>query len=357
MTLLFFDGFETYDSTASITDGLGDVYGSSISGVTIVSSTRITDGQAMRVTDSTLVDNGAGKAIGPQKALAGLGSTDTWIFGVAVKVTGLSTASKVRAIFELLDSDTDHIVSLRLNGSGDLSVVRYFGSTVITLDTAAAVLTDTNWHYIEWKVKINNPSGTWVVNLDEVEIMNGSGNTDQAGEQRPSHLRFGHISTESIDYDDLYIADTTGSFNNDFLGDIRVQRLRPNGATATEDFTRNTGSTNWEQINAILEDDDTTYVESRTVAERDLYEYEDIPVLTDVIYGVIAKPVLRKSDAGSRTYKLLCSSGPAESDTGTLYPPGSYARQAKVFETDPNTGALWQEGAVNVAKFGVEIVS
>ena len=361
MALLFFDGFETYASTATMTSGLEDVYdlhdGVGTSEVSIVPSSRITGGQAMQVSTSNSFDSGGNPAQGPQIPLSGLGSTDTWIFGVAVKVSGLGVAGSVRPIFELLDSEGVPTVALRLNVDGDLTVDRVNSfSTVITLDTAAAVITDTAWHYLEWKVKINNVTGTWNVHLDEVEIMDGSGNTDQQNAQRAVHLRFGHISTKTITYDDLYILDTTGTINNDYLGDVLVQRLRPDGPV-TSQFTLFGGATNWESVNELGEDDDTTYVESNAVAQRDLYTYEDLPTATSGIFGVVAKPVLRKSDIGSRTYKLFCSSSAFEDETATLYPANSYVRQAKIFETDPATGDLWTDGGVNRAQFGVEIVS
>lgn len=362
MTLLFFDGFETYDAADTLV-GLGDVYDDGSSDPTegtIIASSRIADGQAIRLNISSLADTGASVARGPQLPLTKLSSADEWVFGVAVRgTTGFGTTGTVRPIFEILDSDSNRMISLRLHANGNLTLDRITVSSFVqTINTAASALSGTDWHYVEMKVRFSQSVGSYEVRVNESTVMSGAGeDTSYTGAVRPSHLRFGHILNAPIDYDDLYILDTTGSFNTSFLGDVRVQRLRPNGLGDNEEFTRNTGSTNWEAVNELGEDDDTSYVESNRILFRDLYNYEDLPVAVGTIFGVIAKPVVRKSDAGTRTYKLICSSNGMEDETGTLYPAGNYVRQAQIFETDPNTSVLWTDTGVNNAQFGVEIVS
>jgi len=362
MTLLFFDGFETYDAGATMASGLEDVYAMrpdiATTEIFITPSTRIPGGQAMRIDTALGSHSGTNPTYGPQLPLAGYAAGDTWVFGVAIKASSLGAGGTVRSIFQLYSSEGEDILALRLHANGDLTVDRFgVAGSIVTLETESAAIADANWHYIEFKTKLHNSTGTWEVHLDEVTIMNGTGDTDNLVRQPACHLRMGHIQSAIIDYDDLYILDTTGSVNNDFLGDVLVQRLRPNGDTLTKDFTRSTGSTNWDLINELGEDDDSTYVESKTLAQRDLYEYEDLPMSAATIYAVIAKPVLRKSEPGSRTCKLLCFSDPIEDETGTIYPSTSYVRQAKLFETDPATSALWTDAGVNDAQFGVEIVS
>lgn len=229
MTLLFFDGFETYDASATIGDGLGDVYDVTDDvgdgEVLIVASDRITGGQAMRVNVALSSDTGGTKASGPQLPLAGMSGEDDWVFGVAMKAaSGLGVSPTVRPVFELTDSDAYRIISLRVNYDGDLTVDRIdSGSTVTTLDTAAGAISGVGWNYIEFKVKISDSVGTWDVQVNGVSVMSGGpGNTDETGAGRPCHLRFGHAGGLALDFDDLYILDDQGSVNNDFLGDVLV---------------------------------------------------------------------------------------------------------------------------------------
>ena len=365
MTLLFFDGFETYGSAATIADGMEDVYNAyspSTPTVTIVASARITDGSAMRIVGPGLATDLL-TARGPQLHLAGFSSEDDWVFGAAFRApSGLGASGSIRSLFEIVDSDDFSMSMLRVDHLGNLTLERRDTiNTTQTIDTAALAFTGTDWNFVEFKVNFHSSVGTYDVRVDEVSVMSGTAPTTASGEIRPSHLRFGHIENQPLDVDDLYILDDTGTINNDFLGNIRVQRLLPNGATGTTDFSRDAGTANWSQVNELSETGDTGYVESTTAGNRDLYEYEDLPVSNEGIFGVIAKPVLRKSDAGSRTYKLLVSrdpgSGAVEDETATLYPSGTFVRQAKIWETDPATGDLWTIPGVNRAQFGVEIVS
>ena len=362
MTLLFFDGFETYGATATGADGMEDVYNlhsTSTPTVTIIASARIADGSAIRI-DGIGPNADLTPALGPQLHLTGFSSEDDWVFGAAFRAPGgLALSPRIRPLFEIRDSDSDSMVELRVDYAGDLTLDRHdtINSTQ-TINTAVGAFTGTDWNYVELKVKFHSSAGSYDVRVNEVSVMSGTGaKTSASSETRPSHLRFGHIEGQFLDVDDFYVLDDTGTINNDFLGNVRVQRLLPDGLTATEDFTPSTGTTNWDLVNELTESGDTGYVESNTVGDRDLYEYENLPLATDTIFAVIAKPVVRKSDAGSRTYKLLCSSGIFEAEIGTLYPAGTYVRQAKIFETDPATGNLWEEAGINSAKFGVEIVS
>lgn len=73
----------------------------------------------------------------------------------------------------------------------------------------------------------------------------------------------------------MYVLDGTGTTNNDFLGDINVRTLKPNG-DASVAMTRSGGTTNAENVDNIpvsADWDDTSYVESGTSTTKDLYDY------------------------------------------------------------------------------------
>lgn len=365
MTLLFFDGFETYGPAATLLVGMNDVYGIYDNGNagratgTIITSDRVGGGQALRIANGN--NNAANlKGEGPQLALAGLSSEDDWVFGAAFRVvTTLGAANNSRPLFEFYDSDADRMAALRMDQDGTLTVVRHdtINSTQV-LATASNAFTVDEWNFVELKIKFSITAGSFEVRVNGVSVASGSSvRTTSTSEERPSQLRFGTINGSTLDVDDFYVLNDQGTINNDFLGDIRVQRLRPNGVGSNEEFSRNSGTSNWGQLNETSEDDETTYVESNRLLFRDLYHYEDLPAAVDGIFGVIAKPVLRKNDAGTRTYVLMCSSDGVLGRTETLYPAGSYVRQAKIFETDPATGTFWTETSINSAQFGVEITS
>ena len=126
MTLLFFDGFETYGTLATLADGMEDVYDTlseiPVTAVSIITSDRILNGQAIRlenVTQNTTLSF----AKGPQLAIAGLSSQDDWVFGAAFRAPGgLGASGKIRPLFEILDSESARMVELRVDDAGNLTV-------------------------------------------------------------------------------------------------------------------------------------------------------------------------------------------------------------------------------------------
>ena len=108
-------------------------------------------------------------------------------------------------------------------------------------------------------------------------------------------------------YDDVYIADTTGSYNNDFLGELTVEHLRP----ASDDTAQWLGSDANSVDNYALVDEAGTYngadyVASSTVGQRDLYvPTASTQPITSPVVGVVVAAVAMKTDAGTRTAKLV----------------------------------------------------
>lgn len=366
MSLLFFDGFETYGLGEDLLTDI-DVYDFAQEGtgtlMTIETSDRITDGQLIQLNMSpTPSPVDLATAYGPQLPLARLSSQDDWVFGIALRIPGGGlSATQYIPVFELNDSDNKHMISLRLRGNGDLRLDLLnipFGT--VNVATAVGAVTDvTVWNYLEFKVKLHGSAGSYDVRLNEASVMSGSGaKTSNSGATRPSQLRLGHSSSGPTWWDDLYILDDQGSVNNDFLGDVFVQGPRPNGVGDSSQFDPSAAVDNFTLVNEDAADGDASYVESNTATERDLYQYEDLVDASGAtIFGVIAKPVLRKSDGGSRTYKLLAKHGVAEDESPTRHPATDYVRQAYVFETNPTTGSLWTETEYNAAQFGLEIVA
>jgi hypothetical protein len=88
--------------------------------------------------------------------------------------------------------------------------------------------------------------------------------------------------------------------------------LYPNAAGDSAGWTPNAG-TNWSQVEEHPADDDTSYVASDTVGEKDLYNLDDIdPAFTGVIKGVQALWCVKKSDEGTGAVKGVWKSGATE---------------------------------------------
>jgi hypothetical protein len=390
MTLLYFDGFETYGLGEDFINEAQDVYNSgevlaNIGDGTFLASDRIPTGQLLQFNTGSVADGNSSFGRSIFAPVAGYADGDTWITGIAFRApTGYSGDGGFYRVFDWRDLHSNHMVTLRIaTSTGDLQLC-YESPPTIPNEPAHylgiapnGVPEDNGWHYIELKVKFaTGTDGTYDVKVDGTSLLSSSAaDTTLSTRTRPGHVRMGHMTNKVIQIDDFYVCDDQGDSPwNDFLntstvagGNVRVARTRPEAkVTGEEDFTRepDTGEENWEDVVEDKEDGDTSYVESSTTGHRDIYEYEDIdPLEVGTIYGVIAKPVMKKSDCGSRTYKLLCTSNGTEVDSGERYPPsvGTYVRNTYIWPSNPDAllpaDTLWTAGTFNEAQFGLEIVS
>lgn len=362
MSLKFFDGFETYDLNASVYPGLeiidawsmddeSDMSGSLID---IKSSDRITGGQLLNIVHGSASNDTTTTRTMHLPLRGFLAGGDTVIIGAAIRCPdGLNNSSEYTHLFDFAPACT-----IRLRGNGDLRLDRNIGltSTANVAVAVGAIATPTDWNYIEAKITFSS-TGSYDIRVNGVTVMSGTGNTDQTSQGTTNLVQFGHVQNKRLQYDDFYICDDSGTVNNNFLGEVYVQKVRPNAAGDDADFTPSSGD-NYAAVDEDTIDDDSTYVESRTANEKDLYHYENLDSgVVGTIFGVIAKPVLKKTDGGARTYRLLAKSGSTETNSGTRYPSVSYVRQGYIWETDPDTSAQWTVSGFNAAQFGLQVVA
>ena len=279
-----------------------------------------------------------------------LTTNDTLIVGMAVKFPSLLSTLY---FFYLYDGTTGGM-NLRLNTDGSISVRR--GETV--LGTSDPVIVVDTWYYLELKVKCNDTTGTYELRLNENNILSASGVNTKAGTHDyydTARFRGGASSRFSF-YDDIYICDSTGSINNDFLGNCRVVAVAPDGDdTATFD-TASGGSSHYLDVDENPADDDTTYVEDGTTGHKDLYDYAAMPSSLGAIKGIEIKTVCRNTDGTQYDLITPIKSGAAETDdSAQTLTSTSYKTKTRVSEIDPNTSAAWTETTVNAAKFGVKV--
>jgi hypothetical protein len=150
--------------------------------------------------------------------------------------------------------------------------------------------------------------------------------------------------------------DNTGdSPQNDFLGDCRVDVIRPNGAGANADFTPSAGS-NYENVDEATPDDDSTHNSSGTVGHQDSYA---LPSLSagGTIFGVKSLICIAKDDAGAKGAKILTRSNSTYYKSDEINPPTDYKSFGKVYQNNPDDSLAWQESDIAGMEVGVEVSS
>lgn len=279
----------------------------------------------------------------------------TWIIGFAFKITTIGSA--VSDICAFTDAGTNQ-VELRLVNDGTLRVTR----NGTTLGTSASAISAGTWYFIEFKVFINDTTGTYEVKVDGSSWLSGTGadtkNTTTAG---ANQVRLGIVNgtagSSFYDYDDVYICDGSGGSNNDFLGDVRVDCYLPNGNGNSSQLTGSDGNStdNYALVDESSVNGDTDYVQSSTSGQKDTYAFPNMSHSPTNIFGVQVNMMAKKDDSGARSICSVTRSGGSDTDGSAFAIPTSYVDIAQIVETDPNTASAWGTAGFNAAEFGAKV--
>lgn len=286
-----------------------------------------------------------------------LTSQATWINGFALYLGGGggnsvadwtdTTASGVQLQLQVF---TDGRVGVLRGGNG-----AGYGPPSGTLLGASAgpVFPFSSWNYIEWKVTIHPTAGSVEVRVNSKTVLLLTNvNTRNTANSSANQFNLGGPGGTSW-IDDLYICDATGTTNNDFLGDIRIDPLYANADGTYSQYVPTPAGTHYTTVDETSTNT-TDYVESSTVGERDSYAFQDLPAGTGAILGVQTVVAALKNDAGARNVKNLVKSGATVAVSAAQAVTSTQLFYPAIFETDPNTGAGWTRTNLNAAEFGIE---
>jgi hypothetical protein len=278
-----------------------------------------------------------------------------WITAGAAYLLPSQAVTGTGYFMYLGSSDTSQC-GLFLNADNTVSFRR--GTT--TLGTSTATLADAAWNYVEMRVKIHATTGEYEVRLNGVNILSDTNvNTDDATTESANQIAIigrPAISSSAVDriisIDDFYVGVETGFT---FLGDVRVDTLMPTAEGNYSQFTPLSGTNNALMVDEATPDDDTTYVESSTVGQRDTYEMEDLSHTPASIFGVQSSVYARKVDSGARELITTVRSGTTDYDSATNVLATSYLYYTELHATDPDTAAAWTISGVNAVEVGQKV--
>jgi len=279
MSLRWMEGFETFGTTtgsagsADVAAGMLRKYGD-LKGV---SST------AYQLTDPELATGRNGgyslraKSNSWQNFSHSLGSgnmptNDTWIIGMAVKFPSFPDDEMILIVGRNWGN-----FNLRLSSTGQIAAGAGY-STILGQTTDPALSTD-NWHYIEVKVVVHDTAGSYEIRVDGVTVLNDT-NVDTRGVDEDSEIVQFKPQVVNQELDDIYICDTDGTTNNDFLGRVVIEGIFPSADGDASDWTPASGTDNYAMVDDTPTDDDTSYVENNIQGDEDLYDYGNLSTIT-----------------------------------------------------------------------------
>lgn len=214
------------------------------------------------------------------------------------------------------------------------------------------------WHHLDLKIFQSTSSASsieWSLNGAPITDTRSDGDVLAVYQ----YLQFGRDHFRwSIGWyiDNLYVLDTTGTVNNDILGPIRVDDLYPNGIGNSSAMTTSDGiSYNFEMVDENPPNDDTDYVYSDTAGTLDTYLTNDSAGPSEVIAGVIANVVSKKTDAGAKFVRPVAriSSVDYNGDSSAL--AESYGLATHVWDESPATATTWGSTEIDSMEIGQEV--
>jgi hypothetical protein len=334
MALRFIDGFDNYTTLTQ-------------------KWTATANGPSINTTAGRRGSGGALTNAGAIQLLKTLDSQGTWIVGFAC-----NTSSLTFNYIELMDAGTTQL-RVSFGSTGVVSLYRGAGTTLLG-SSAAGVVSASTWFYLEIKATFaGGTSGSATVRVNGAAVITLTGiNTITSANASADTLNLRTTGGgATVVYDDLYMCDGTGSTNNDFLGDLKVQYLAPASDGAHTDWTPNSGANHYSRVADTNPDDDTSYNSTATAGNIDTFKVGAATAGT--ILGVQYTLRHRVDDAGTHTVAPLVRVASTDYPGSGITCSASYVTSLVLQETNPATSAAWASSdfGASGAEFGYKMVS
>ena len=256
-------------------------------------------------------------------------------------------------------------VSLYLNGYGGISICRanasiWYGNGANLLgSTRNFVLTTGVWSYVELKIKIGDSDGFAVIHVNGVnepttpDLSSGQNTHGDGVSHAIGNVSIG-VSPWGGAVDDLYVLDTSGTLNNDFLGDVRVDSHYPTTpAGAHSEWTRSTGADQWATVDEPSNPNITDYNSTLTLNAIDTLNIQDLKPAGGTIKAVQTLIYHSKADAGDAFMVPVMRSGGVDYEGATVAPSAdSWIYTLTAYEQNPSGPHDWDETDFNAIEVG-----
>jgi hypothetical protein len=275
----------------------------------------------------------------------------TRVVGFALKLPNTTTGG----IIVVFGDGATTQVDVRWSGTaaGLLTVTR--NGTV--LGTASGTYAQGVWYYLEFKALIDPSAGEVYLHIDGASVLALTAqNTRNTANSYSTRVTISTSAAPAVyTFDDLYILNTSGSINNDFLGECRIITSVPNADGSSLQWTPSTGTAHWSLVDEIPPNA-TDHVLSSTPGHIDLLVLPDIAPTGPVLAAQTVIMAL-KDDVGVRQIAEQCKSGATTGTGATETMTSTNAFYKTLRETDPATSAQWTLSGFNAAEWGAKVIA
>lgn len=219
--------------------------------------------------------------------------------------------------------------------------------------TSTNTITLNAWHFIQFGCTVAN-SGSAEVWVDGVQWVTASAvDTQQTANAYSNGWACAGLSFR---FANIVVYNSTGDAPTARTAiDTIVYCSLPTGAGNLTQLTPSAGS-NWQNVDEVANDGDTTYNSSAAAVQSDLYSHAGGQVPAgSTVYAVGVEAVARKDDAGTNEIKL----GIRSQTTNTFHAvvdalSNTYTRYKRFWTVDPAGGGAFSVTNANAAETGVQ---
>jgi hypothetical protein len=283
------------------------------------------------------------------------------IIGAAYRFT-----APFHELYEIWDA-ANHVVDVTLTNTGSIKITMFGGTPPPFVESAVDVWRQDQWHYIEVDCTISSSmsgSNTHYTLLAcqayvdgglviDSALGLGGANAALATPYKWTFMDITPTGDAAGVMDDFYVCDGSGAApHNAPLGDMRIDVIRPNGAGAATAWTPTGAASNWDAVNDLTPDGDTTKVSAATAALSDLYALEDISTGNTVVGAQILVNARRTAEGFATVTPLLRHAGVTTGLTSQPLSTSYYYQARQCFVAMPNGDPL-TDAHVNALQAGV----
>ena len=242
--------------------------------------------------------------------------------------------------------------------TGTWTAWRGQGSGTTVLGTNVFAISLNTYHWVEIHYSISTTVGIIEVWVDGTQVLNLTGlNNTQTGQTSFNSIILGlEYYTCSGNFDDWYILDTTGSYNNTRLGDSRIETLRPSSDAGPNDGVPSTSGAHYAMVNEMQWNTSNSIVLGSTSGNAEVFGMTSLSTAPTTIHGVRVLAVVEKTDGGTLLANAIVKSSGVEADGNSTVLTTSFNHAFNIFEVDPNTNSPWTTPAINSMDCGFKIL-
>lgn len=283
------------------------------------------------------------------------------VFGrFAVRPTYDDIIASGNTLMVFFDSAGGAQITIQLQCYTNLIIVRR-GAYNGTIIGVGGELHQNRWRCVEFRLVVNNAAGVFQLKVDGTQVINFAGGTQTTVNANVRSFRLGRQilpgATAPGYYDDVAFNDTADAVNDTWIGRGGIPAIFPTGVGNSTDLGLfpNTGEANWEDVDEVPPDDDTSYVFDDLIDDHDSYIASNL-VATGTISAVQWLARARSDLVGAPEIARILRIGGVDYQGADIGIDADYDFYPEILDEDPDAGpGAWTVAAINGMELGVKI--